>query len=148
MLWIKALHLVFVAAWFAGLFYLPRIFVNLALLPTEADREWVCLLGMAERLLRFTRLLSLVALGLGFALWWGYGMSYKVWSPGNAWLGLKLLIVLGVLAYQRLCGRYLALFQILSPGHMPHGHRWYRLFNEIPVLALLACVLLVLFKPL
>ena len=69
MLWIKSLHIVFVASWFAGLFYLPRIFVNLAQIPTEvpadAVRERDRLLGMARRLLRFTTLLAVPALGLG-----------------------------------------------------------------------------------
>jgi putative membrane protein len=147
MLWIKALHIVWVASWFAGLLYLPRIFVNMAMLPSDGQREWLCLLGMASRLWRFTRFLSMGALGLGFWLWWSSGMGADVWSPGHAWLGLKLIVVAAVWVYQSVCGAYVRQFQLLGPGQMPHTHRWYRWFNELPVLALLACVLLVVLKP-
>ena len=99
MLWIKALHIVFIASWFAGLFYLPRIFVNLAQIPAEvpadAVRERDRLLGMARRLLRFTTLLAVPALGLGLWLWLWYGIGR---GPGQGWMHAKLTGVLLVLS--------------------------------------------------
>ena len=74
MLWIKAFHIVFVASWFAGLFYLPRIFVNLAMVPEDSEAEHARLLLMARKLLRFTTLLSVPAIALGVWLWWGIGI--------------------------------------------------------------------------
>src|SRR5215213_9963129 len=75
MLWVKSLHIVFVASWFAGLFYLPRIFVNLAMVPAGSEAERQRLLLMARKLLRFTTLLAVPALGLGLWLWLGYGIG-------------------------------------------------------------------------
>ena len=71
--WVKAFHIVFVASWFAGLFYLPRIFVNLAMVPAGSEAERERLLLMARKLLRFTTLLSVPAIVLGLWLWLGYG---------------------------------------------------------------------------
>jgi len=75
MLWVKSFHIIFVASWFAGLFYLPRIFVNLAMVPEGAIAERNRLLLMARKLLRFTSLLAVPALVLGLWLWWGYGIG-------------------------------------------------------------------------
>jgi hypothetical protein len=94
MLWIKALHIVFVASWFAGLFYLPRIFVNLAMVAPESVAEHERLLLMARKLMRFTTLLAVPAVGLGLWLWIGYGIG---WGPGNGWMHAKLFVVLLVL---------------------------------------------------
>jgi putative membrane protein len=85
MLWIKALHIVFVASWFAGLFYLPRIFVNLAMVAPESVAEHERLLLMARKLLRFTTLLAGPAVGLGLWLWLGYGIG---WGP-RQWLDAR-----------------------------------------------------------
>ena len=82
MLWIKAFHIVFVASWFAGLFYLPRIFVNLAMVPDDSVAERERLLLMARKLLRFTTILSVPAIVLGVWLWWGVGIG---WGPGHVW---------------------------------------------------------------
>lgn len=90
MLWIKAFHIVFVASWFAGLFYLPRIFVNLAMVPEDSVAERERLLLMSRKLLRFTTLLSVPAIVLGVWLWWGVGIG---WGPGNAWMHAKLALV-------------------------------------------------------
>ena len=76
MLWIKSLHIVFVASWFAGLFYLPRIFVNLAMVPSDSVAERDRLLLMAGKLLRFSNILALPAVGLGVWLWAGYGIGW------------------------------------------------------------------------
>ena len=83
MLWIKALHIVFVASWFAGLFYLPRIFVNLAMVPPGSDAERARLLLMAHKLYRFMTILALPALALGLLLWLVYGIGK---GPGQGWM--------------------------------------------------------------
>lgn len=136
MLWIKALHLVFVTAWFAGLFYLPRLLVNLAM-ETDATAH-ARLLMMARKLYRFMTLLAVPALAFGLWLWLGYGIS-------GAWLHAKLVLVVVLIGYHHGCGRLLAKFE---RGANTHGHTWYRWFNEIPVLILFAVVILVVVKPL
>ena len=145
MLWVKSLHIVFVASWFAGLFYLPRIFVNLALVAPDSTAERERLLLMAAKLYRFTALLSLPALGFGVWLlvaFWsvpGFGQG-----PGNGWLHAKLGVVALVLGYQHACGAMLRQFRL---GLRRHSHAWYRWFNEIPVLLLLLAVIFVVVKP-
>jgi uncharacterized membrane protein len=94
MLWVKAFHIVFIASWFAGLFYLPRIFVNLAMVPPESVAERQRLLLMARKLMRFTHLLAVPALVLGLWLWLGYGIGL---GSGNGWMHAKLLVVLLIL---------------------------------------------------
>lgn len=141
MLWVKAFHIVFVASWFAGLFYLPRIFVNLALVPGDSLAERGRLLLMARKLLRFTTLLSVPALILGLWLWLGYGIG---WGPGNGWMHAKLAIVLGVLGYHHVCAR---LLRSIEAGTDRRSHVWYRWFNELPVLLLTLAVVLVVVKP-
>lgn len=137
MLWIKAFHIVFVVSWFAGLFYLPRIFVNLALVADAQSAEYQRLLLMARKLYRFVTPLSMLAIGLGFWLWFGYGFA-------GGWLHAKTLLVVGLVGYHHVCGRLLRQF---ARGETPHGHVWFRWFNEIPVLALIAICLLVVLKP-
>ena len=141
MLWIKSLHIVFVASWFAGLFYLPRIFVNLAMVPAHSLQERVRLLLMARKLLRFTTIIAVPALALGIWLWAGYGIG---WGPGNGWMHAKLLVVVLAMGYHHSCGLLLRKFEA---NHNTRGHIWYRWFNEAPVLLLLAAVLLVVLKP-
>ena len=137
MLWIKAFHIVFVASWFAGLFYLPRIFVNLAMVPEDSAAERERLLLMSRKLLRFTTLLSVPAIVLGVWLWWGVGIG---WGPGNAWMHAKLALVLLIVGYHHACGRMLKKFEA---NQNTHSHVWYRWFNEAPVLMLVAVVILV-----
>ncbi len=145
MLWIKAFHIVFVASWFAGLFYLPRIFVNLAQLPADVPPERVAererLLLMARKLFRFTTLLSVPALVLGLWLWLGYGSGR---GPGNGWMPAKLALVLVVLGYHHACGMLLKQF---SANANRRSHVWFRWFNELPVLLLTVVVVLVVVKP-
>ncbi|MCX7219726.1 MAG: CopD family protein, partial [Burkholderiales bacterium] len=105
MLWIKALHIVFIASWFAGLFYLPRIFVNLAQ-EVEANTTERLLL-MARKLYRFMTILAVPALGLGIWLWMGYGIGR---GPGNGWMHAKLAIVLLLIGYHHACGSILKKF--------------------------------------
>lgn len=141
MLWVKSLHIVFVASWFAGLLYLPRIFVNLAMVPPESVAERARLLLMARKLLRFTTLIAVPALGLGLWLYLGYGIGR---GPGNGWMQAKLLVVLLALGYHHSCGRILAKF---VANRNVRSHVWFRWFNEVPVLLLLAAVILVVVKP-
>jgi len=141
MLWVKAFHIVFVASWFAGLFYLPRIFVNLALVDPGSIAERDRLLLMARKLLRFTTMLAVPALALGLWLWLGYGIGR---GPGNGWLHAKLAVVVLTIGYHHACARLLRGFE---QGTSRRGHRWYRWFNELPVLFLVAAVVLVVVKP-
>lgn len=141
MLWIKALHIVFIASWFAGLFYLPRIFVNLAMVPPGSGAERDRLLLMSRKLYRFMTLLALPALVLGLWLWLGYGIGK---GPGNGWMHAKLLIVVLLIAYHAWCGQ---LLKRLERGDAVRGHVWFRWFNEAPVLMLLGAVVLVVVKP-
>jgi protoporphyrinogen IX oxidase len=141
MLWVKSLHIVFVASWFAGLFYLPRIFVNLAMVPAESVAERRRLLLMATKLLRFTTLIAVPALGLGLWLWLGYGIGL---GTDYYWMPAKLTAVLLAVAYHAYCFKLLAQFQ---SGRNRHSHVWYRWFNELPVFLLLAAVVLAVVKP-
>ena len=139
MLWIKSLHLLFVISWFAGLFYLPRIFVNLALC-TDATTI-TRLLAMARKLYRFTTIIMLPALVFGLLLWLYYGVGR---GPGNGWMHAKLAGVILVIGYHHACGSLLKKFE---NGRNKHSHVWYRWFNEVPVLLLFAIIVLVIVKP-
>jgi putative membrane protein len=141
MLWVKSFHIVFVASWFAGLFYLPRIFVNLAMVPPDSVAERERLLLMARKLMRFTTLLAVPAVALGLWLWLGYGIGL---GADQGWMHAKLALVLLTLAYHHACGVMLRRFQ---QGMNQRGHVWYRWFNEAPVIMLAAVVVLVVVKP-
>ena len=141
MLWIKALHIVFIASWFAGLFYLPRIYVNLAMVPADSAAERDRLLLMARKLYRFMTILAVPALALGLWLWLYYGIGM---GPGQGWMHAKLLIVLALLGYHHSCGVLLHKFE---NGQMQRSHVWFRWFNEAPVLMMFAAVVLVVVKP-
>ncbi len=139
MLWVKAFHIVFVASWFAGLFYLPRIFVNLAMVPPGSEAERQRLLLMARKLLKFMGILALPALGLGLWLWLGYGIG-----RGAIWMHAKLAVVGLALAYHYACARVLREFE---RGQNRHSHVWFRVFNEVSVLLMVVAVVLVVVKP-
>jgi putative membrane protein len=141
MLWVKAFHIVFVAAWFAGLFYLPRIFVNLAAVPADSHAERERLLLMARRLYRFAGILMIPALVLGLLLWLYYGIGK---GPGNGWMHAKLLLVVDTIGYHHFCGRVLRQFEQFANRR---SERWFRVFNEVTVLLFAAIVVLVVVKP-
>jgi len=137
MLWVKSFHIFFVVSWFAGLFYLPRIYVNLAMLSDNNSAERDRLLLMAGKLFRFVTPIGVLALVTGTWLWLGYGFA------GN-WLYVKLFVT-GLLAtYHIYCGKLLGDF---SKASNKRSHLWYRVFNEAPVLLLLASIILVTVKP-
>jgi putative membrane protein len=140
-LWIKAFHIVFVASWFAGLFYLPRLFVNLAMVAPDSHAERERLLLMARKLYRFASLLALPALALGLWMWLGYGVGR---GPGSGWMHLKLTLVLGVIGYHHMCRALLRQFEQMANKR---SERWFRVFNEVSVLLFIAIVLLVVLKP-
>jgi putative membrane protein len=135
MLWIKALHIVFVTSWFAGLFYLPRIFVNHSM---ETNAQALARLELMEhKLYKFMLPLAVLALAFGLWLWLVYGIT-------GAWLHAKLVLVLGLVAYHLYCGK---LMRDFKAGNNTRSHVWYRWFNEIPVIVLFFVVILVVVKP-
>ena len=136
-LWAKTLHIVLIASWFAGLFYLPRIFVNLAQETNAAAYER--LLGMAQRLYRFMTILMMPAVALGLILWLYYGVG-----RGSIWMHIKVLLVLVIIAYHLQCKTLLKQF---IENNNTKTHVWYRWFNEVPVLLMLVITALVVMKP-
>lgn len=135
-LWIKTFHLVFVMAWMASVFYLPRILVNIAEAgDSGAVRERLVLMG--RRLYRFGHIMFGIAAVLGLVLWLYYGIS-------RGWLHVKLALVVVMFAYYIVAGRWLKGVDKGRP--LPSG-RALRWFNELPVFLLIAIVYLVLAKP-
>ena len=137
MLWIKALHVVFVVTWFAGLFYLPRLFIYHATAtdPVSQDRFVV----MERRLF--------VIMTIGAALAAAFGLGMVVLGPGylaQGWLQVKLVLVLGLVGCHVTCWR---LMQQLRNGTLRRSSRWLRWFNEVPTVLLLAIVILAIVKP-
>ena len=136
MLWVKVLHIVFVVTWFAGLFYLPRLFVYHSM---AEDRVSLDRFALMERKLYWGIMApgAVLALASGIWLWLGWGFS-------GGWLYAKLALVLLLVAYHLGCGK---LMLDLRAGRSTRSHRWFRWFNELPVLALFAVVILVVVKP-
>jgi len=140
-LWVKAFHIVFVASWFAGLFYLPRVFVNLAMVPADSPAERARLLLMARKLYRFAGLLMGPALVLGLLLWLAYGVGR---GSGNGWLYAKLALVMAAVGYHHACG---ALLRSFEAGSQRRSERRLREFNEVAIVLFTATVILVVVKP-
>jgi len=135
MLWVKAFHIVMVVSWFAGLFYLPRIFVNHAMTDDPAVRERLKL--MEYKLYRFVTPIGVLTVITGLWLWFGYGF-------GGAWLHAKVALVVGLIAYHFYCGHLVKEF---AQDRNTRSHVWFRFFNEVPVLVMIAVVILVVVKP-
>jgi len=136
-LWLKALHIVFVVTWFAGLFYLPRLFVYHA---GTTDSP-----GLERFVVMERRLFAIMTLGAMLAL--AFGLAMILIAPGylgELWLQVKLLLVAGLVGYHLWCYR---LMLALRSGRNVHSPRWYRWFNELPSLLLIAVVLLATVKP-
>ncbi|MET0987183.1 MAG: CopD family protein [Steroidobacteraceae bacterium] len=137
MLWIKALHVVFVVTWFAGLFYLPRLFIY--------HSEATDLVSPDRFVVMERRLFAIMTIGAALAATLGLGMV--VLEPGylaQGWLQLKLVLVLGLVAFHGACWQ---LMRQLRSGSMRRSSRWLRWFNEIPAFFLLAIVVLAIVKP-
>ncbi|NNC55722.1 MAG: protoporphyrinogen oxidase HemJ [Pseudomonadales bacterium] len=138
MLWLKAFHIIFVICWFAGIFYLPRLFVYHAMSEHSETRETLSL--MQRKLYRFVTPFAVLAIVLGFAL----AASNPAYYLQSTWMWLKMLFVLLLIAYHVQCGRYI---RELENGSTQRSHVFFRWFNEAPVIALFAIVLLVVLKP-
>ncbi|MEP7370814.1 MAG: protoporphyrinogen oxidase HemJ [Nitrosospira sp.] len=136
MLWIKSLHIIFMVTWFAGLFYLPRLFVYHAM---SDDAPGIERLKVMERKLYYGIMTpgAVLTILFGLWLWLGYGIS-------GGWLHAKLALVIGLVAYHLYCGKLLADFKY---DRNRHSHVYYRWFNEIPVVILIVVVILVVVKP-
>ena len=137
--WVKVLHLIFITSWFAGLFYLPRIFVNLAM--DKDPQVQARLIAMAQKLYRFMNILMIPALIFGLILWLYFGVGR---SPGTGWMHAKLLLVIFLIGYHHMCG---AMVKKFAAGTVTKSHVWFRWFNEVPVLLLTVIVILVIIKP-
>ena len=136
MLWVKALHIVFMVTWFAGLFYLPRLFVYHALAGDSVSQQRFKLM---ERKLFWGIMTpgAVLTIVFGVWLWLGYGIS-------GAWLHAKLALVVVLVAYHAWCGKLMLDFRA---GRNARSHVWFRWFNEFPVVVLVASVILVVVKP-
>lgn len=136
-LWLKAFHIFLVVSWFAGLFYLPRIFVNLAMVPADSGPERERLLLMSRKLYKFVTPIGALAVITGLWLWFGFGFT-------GGWLHAKTTLVALLVGYHFYCG---ALLKSFVAGDNRRSHVWFRFFNELPVLVLLAVCILVVVKP-
>ena len=137
MLWLKAFHIVFVVTWFAGLFYLPRLFVYHAA-ATDA-------VGLERFRVMERRLFGIMTIGASLAIL--FGLLMVAGSPAylqTGWLRVKLALVLVLIGYHLWCR---ALMVALRDGRSTHSPRWYRIFNEMPALLLIAIVVLAVVKP-
>ena|SRR5690554_3763309 len=137
--WFKALHLAFMVAWFAGIFYLPRLFVYHA--ESSEPTVHAQLLIMERRLLYFVTPFALLTFVFGFGMLWIYGLD---WFKVSHWMHLKLLLVTALAAYHIYC---FALLKQLRQSPRARSGRWFRIFNEVPVLALFAIIILAVLKP-
>lgn len=138
LLWLKALHLIFVICWFAGLFYLPRLFVYHAMATDRATIEQFKV--MERKLYRFVTPFAALSVGLG--LWMLFLQPAFYFSQG--WMHAKLALVALLIVYHFWCGR---LLRQLRDDLSTHSHRYFRVFNELPVLILFAVVILVIVRP-
>lgn len=135
-LWYKVLHIVLFSSWFAGLFYLPRIYVNLAR-QERGSESYTLLLGMAKRLLRFMTIIAVANLIFGTLLITIIGLNH-------GWLHIKLLFVFFVFVYHYSC---YVIYKRFENESNTREHVFYRWYNEIPVFLMLIIVYLVIFKP-
>ncbi len=136
--WLEAFHIIFVVTWFAGLFYLPRLFVYAAENPDGPRFE--LLLVMQRRLLAIMHIGGALAVALGLSL-----LIAEPWHLSNGgWMHAKLVLVAGLIGYHVVCARTVRIF---ARSANRRSSRWYRWFNEIPALFLILVVILVVVKP-
>ncbi|MDF2181633.1 CopD family protein [Neptuniibacter sp. CAU 1671] len=136
MLWVKTFHILAMTSWMAGIFYLPRIFVHYAE-GRAAGQDVTRLIIMAGKLYGFMSLMAVLTLGLGFWLWFGWGF-------GGGWLHAKLVMVVLLIGYHHWCLRYL---KQMRAGTLDRSGRYFRLFNELPLLIFVPILILVVVKP-
>ena len=134
MLWIKALHIIFMVSWFAGLFYLPRLYVHHAMTTDAATSERLKI--MERKLFFFITPWAILTIVLGIWLWLGYGFT-------GTWLTIKIALVFLLVIYQVVCGFYMVDFR---EDRNKRSHVYYRWFNELPLLLLIGIVFLVVVK--
>ncbi len=139
MVWVKAFHIIFMVAWFAGLFYLPRLFVNHAM--AEEDAVKARLAQMESKLYRFIG--PWMVLTIVFGAWLLIDYAWAAYAH-MLWLHLKLALVAVLVAYHFYCGK---LVRDFAQNRNRRTHVWYRWFNEFPVLILFAVVILAIVKP-
>jgi putative membrane protein len=138
-LWVKAFHIIFMTAWFAGIFYLPRLFVHHAMSEDTATRERLKI--MERKLYRF--ITPFMYLTVAFGLWMLFDYAWATYSH-MLWLHIKLALVVVLIAYHFYSGRLVKEF---AEDRSRRSHVFYRWFNEFPVLLLFAIVILVVVKP-
>lgn len=139
MLWPKALHLIFMVAWFAGIFYLPRLFINHAMTEHKETREQFKI--MERKLYRFTTPWMILTLVFGFWMLYNYAWA----AFGNSlWLHIKLTLIGMLVIYHFYCGH---LVKVFAEDRNTRSHRWYRYFNEVPALILFTIIPLSVLKP-
>jgi len=136
MLWVKAFHIIFMVSWFAGLFYLPRLFVYHAMTEDEAGSERFKI--MERKLYRFVTPFMWLTVGLGLWLMFDFQLYTQLWMQ------IKLVLVIILVAYHFYCGHLLRVFAI---DESRRNHVWFRWFNEFPVLLLFAIVILAIVRP-
>lgn len=136
MRWVLAFHIIFMVTWFAGLFYLPRLFIYHTAATDSASLERFTVM---ERRLYYIMTIGAVAT-VAFGIWLIAGWFW----PMPAWLIVKLVLVAGLVAYHLYCKR---LIERMARGERPHSDRFLRYFNEIPGLFLIAIVILVVIQP-
>lgn len=139
-MWLKSLHIIFMTTWFAGLFYLPRLFVYHAMSEDATSQERFK--TMERKLYRGIMTPGMIAT-LVFGVWMLVDYAWALYGR-MGWLHLKLVLIALLVGYHLWCGRLLAAFR---DDRNRHGHVWYRWFNEVPVLFLIAIVLLAGLKP-
>lgn len=135
MLWIKSIHIIFMVTWFAGLFYLPRLYVYHCVCTDEVGHQRFIV--MERRLLAIMTIGASITVFFGMWLWLGYGFS-------GGWLHLKLLLVIALIGYHFWCWYSNKVF---AKKENKHGEKYYRYMNEVPGLLLIAIVILVVVKP-
>ena len=139
MLWAKSFHLIFMVAWFAGLFYLPRLFVNHAMTDNQATRDQFKI--MERKLYRF--ITPWMILTLVFGVWMLHAYAWAAFGH-MLWLQAKLVLIALLVAFHFYCGKLVREF---ANDHNQRSHVWYRWFNELPVIVLFAVILLAVLKP-
>lgn len=139
MLWLKAFHIIFMVSWFAGLFYLPRLFVYHAGQPAgPVHEQFTVMEGKLYRIIMTPAMVLTVLLGIALAVrgW--------AWVGNTGWFWAKVMLVAALVGYHFYCGKLVAVF---AAGANTRPDRFYRIFNEVPTLILFAVVILAVIRP-